>query len=263
MSVQARRSAAGASGTAAGQSWLCRKGDAPPARERERGIADAATARPRAPKWFGGLQKVFETEGGFDKMVAARDKAGYANHFFLPESGDDKPMMCLWEGKPGSTAEAFQPLIDGSEFISVDGSPVSGAIKNTVFPVMPGGMLPPSAFGGEKAGPPKPSTGAWFFVKHNLKEGKGDDFWAWMGALDMKAYTEKANAAGFANPCFCPTAKEGPLFCIWETKADMSAEEFTKFIDGPDGPAPGTMENVVHKVNKEAAGPFLPSATFV
>ena len=220
------------------------------------------TAPGKGGEWFSGLQEVASKENGFGAMMAAREEAGYFNHFFLPEVGDDKPMLCLWEGKPGSVAEAFQPLIDGKDFISVDGAPASSVIKNTIFTVMDGAMVPPSAFGGKKPEPPTPSPGAWFFVKHNLKEGKQDDFWTWMQTLDMGAFAEKAKAAGFANPCFCPTAQEGPFFCIWEANSDVSTEDFQAFIDGPDGPAPGTMENVVHKVNKEAAGNFLPSTSF-
>ena len=92
-------------------------------------------------------------------------------------------------------------------------------------------MVPPSAFGDKKLELPSPSPGSWFFVKHNLKEGKQDDFWKWMQTLDMGAFAEKAKAAGFANPCFCPTAQEGPFFCIWEANSDVSTEDFKAFID--------------------------------
>ena len=41
---------------------------------------------------------------------------------------------------------------------------------------------------------------------------------------------------GFYNHSANSVTKTGPLYCFWEVKEGLSAEEFQEFIDGPSGP---------------------------
>ena len=44
---------------------------------------------------------------------------------------------------------------------------------------------------------------------------------------------------GFYNHSVNAVTKNGPVYCFWEVKEGISAEEFQKFIDGPSGPGFG------------------------
>ena len=56
---------------------------------------------------------------------------------------------------------------------------------------------------------------------------------------------------GFYNHCFCPIGPEGPAYCIWEVREDISAEEFQEFIDGPNGVnfGLGAWMNICREIN--------------
>ena len=91
----------------------------------------------------------------------------------------------------------------------------------------------------------------FFYVYHEFVEGKAPEFFAFIQSLkdeDWAKMSEKILALDMWNHSFAPCGMEGPVFCCWESKADISCEEFQKFIDGPDGPAPGMFVNKVHKV---------------
>jgi len=44
---------------------------------------------------------------------------------------------------------------------------------------------------------------------------------------------------GFFNHSANAVTKTGPVYCFWEVKEGISAEEFQEFIDGPSGPGFG------------------------
>ena len=126
-------------------------------------------------------------------------------------------------------------------------------------------MLPPSAFGDDPIPAPAPGKGAFFWVFHEFKEGLSKQWWEIMAPTlsDKAKFAEMVanhNALGFNNHTFIPASPEGPVVCVWETKEDMSPEDFQKFIDGPDGPSAGigAFTNTVYK----SAGGMHPSAHF-
>ena len=61
-----------------------------------------------------------------------------------------------------------------------------------------------------------------------------------------------------------PTAPgaDGPMQCIWETREDMSVEDFQTFIDGENGPDGGA-GLLINKVYKAMPGGNTPNAIFV
>ena len=59
---------------------------------------------------------------------------------------------------------------------------------------------------------------------------------------------------GVWNHTFMPSGGED-VYCIWETKAGTSGEDFQKLVDGPDGPSKGTFVNKVGKVVPGASNP--------
>jgi len=126
-----------------------------------------------------------------------------------------------------------------------------------------------------------PQLGAGAGVRQGLRHGTPRQMSKMMGdpAL-MKAFTDKCVANGFFNhtfmsvrphsrphaaslrgasllvfplcsaailsmACVRQTGSAGPCFCIWESKGQQTLEEMQTFIDGPDGPSMGALNNIV------------------
>ena len=75
----------------------------------------------------------------------------------------------------------------------------------------------------------------------------------------MEAFAAANKEKGFVNHLFMPTTDPSTVFCVWESKAPMTVPEFTAFIDGPEGPSPGTFTNAAYAVME---GGTVPSAAF-
>ena len=90
-----------------------------------------------------------------------------------------------------------------------------------------------------------------------MNKGKGDEFWAQMGEVDMPAFAAANKAKGFHNHVFLPTTDPNVIFCIWESKEPMEAADFSRFVDAEV--FPGLIQNTVYPVMEGAS---LPSAAF-
>ena len=92
----------------------------------------------------------------------------------------------------------------------------------------------------------------FFYVYHEFQEGAAPGFFEWVASLkpeDWTAVHDKNLSLNMWNHSFAPCGAEGPVFCCWESRNDISVEEFQTFIDGPDGPGAGKVFiNKVHKV---------------
>lgn len=190
-------------------------------------------------------------------MTAKHHALGFHNHSFLPTSPTGV-VNCLWECKAATTPEEFQAFIDGPD------GPGPGIFENTPYKVMPGAITPASFFAADAAPTEaKKTTGGFFWVFHEFKEGAAPAFWEMMGGMkpeDLAAMTAKNNELGFHNHAFLPCGEAGPCICIWEAKSAVTPEEFQTFMDGPDGPGAGAVfNNEVHAVME---GAVLPSARF-
>ena len=186
--------------------------------------------------------------GAFAK---SQHESGVFNHYFMP-SDYNGPIMCVWECKNKAMgSDDFQDFIDGPE------SPAAGLI-NKVYPINEMGFAPASAWPTMPAAPVK-STGSFFWVKHVFRESATEGFWANMASIDMDALAAANKEKGFTNHLFMPTTDPTTVFCVWESKVPMTAGEFTMFIDGEEGPAPGVFTNFVYPVME---GGSVPSAAF-
>ena len=77
----------------------------------------------------------------------------------------------------------------------------------------------------------------FFLVHHTFKPGMAEKWLSNMNNYDeakQKTHLENQNKAGVYCHTFMPTAKEGPMYCIWEAKEGVSDSDFQNFIDGPD-----------------------------
>jgi hypothetical protein len=185
------------------------------------------------------------------EMAKGQHESGIFNHYFMPGAVDG-PMMCLWECKDKEMgSDAFKAFIDGPE------SP-AGGLLNKVYPISDMGMTPASAWPTMPA-PGAKSAGSFFWVKHTFNEGTAEGFWENMATIDMDEFAAANKKKGFCNHLFMPTTDPSTVFCVWESKAPMTAEEFAVFMDGPDGPAPGVFTNAVYPVME---GGTTPPAAF-
>ena len=87
-------------------------------------------------------------------------------------------------------------------------------------------------------------SSTFYIVHHEFKVGKAEKWWE-------KAYAAMAPGGGwddavaenkekgFYNHSANAVSKTGPVYCFWEVKEGISAEEFQEFIDGPSGPGFG------------------------
>ncbi|MBQ99281.1 MAG: hypothetical protein CMO60_00285 [Verrucomicrobiales bacterium] len=105
----------------------------------------------------------------------------------------------------------------------------------------------------------------FFIVHHQFKPGKAAAWWdIAMSAMSDEAGWAAAVAAnldaGFFNHSFNPTSPDGPVFCVWEARDGITAEQFQDFIDGPTGPNMGinAFNNNSFPVNVELTGGQTP-----
>ena len=56
----------------------------------------------------------------------------------------------------------------------------------------------------------------------------------------------------FYNHSANAVTKNGPIYCFWEVKEGISAQEFQEFIDGPSGPGfgQGSLMNIYKPIDK-------------
>ena len=87
-------------------------------------------------------------------------------------------------------------------------------------------------------------SSTFYIVQHEFKVGKAEEWWekfyaamASGGGWDDVVAENKGK--GFYNHSANAVSKAGPLYCFWEVKEGLSAEEFQEFIDGPSGPGFG------------------------
>ena len=87
-------------------------------------------------------------------------------------------------------------------------------------------------------------SSTFYIVHHELKVGKAEKWWeAAYAAMSPGGGWDDAVAAnkekGFYNHSANAVTKTGPMYCFWEVKEGISAEQFQEFIDGPSGPGFG------------------------
>lgn len=103
-----------------------------------------------------------------------------------------------------------------------------------------------------------PSTGSFFWVRHDFIPGKSETFWARLS--DQLALTYQP---GFASPhpdrvhchCLLPTGKGelDPIFSVWETRDPMHVHDFRWFLLGQNSPVlPDCVASAVHQVPSSA-----------
>ena len=87
-------------------------------------------------------------------------------------------------------------------------------------------------------------SSTFYIVHHEFKAGKAEKWWETAyAAMSPGGGWDDAVAAnkekGFFNHSANTVTKTGPVYCFWEVKEGISAEEFQEFIDGPSGPGFG------------------------
>jgi len=189
------------------------------------------------------------------------DAMGFHNHFFLPCGGESEtPILCIWETKHEATEAEFQDFIDSEK-----GPGAGKTFENRVTLAAPASATPPSFFEApSEAVHATTTSGAFFWIDHTFKStDAAAAFWKFMtetGPEEMAKMNADWDAMGFHNHVFLPSGGDGRTICIWESKRDITAEEFQVFMDSEKAPGGGvTFHNEVHKV---CLGSKAPAAYF-
>ena len=105
----------------------------------------------------------------------------------------------------------------------------------------------------------------FYLVQHEFRAGQSKVWWEPVRkALAPGGGWDEAVAknleAGFYNHSANGIAEEGPVYCIWETREEITAEQFQEFIDGPNGPdfGLGALMNICKQINPELMGGATP-----
>ena len=200
----------------------------------------------KAQKWWGYISTL-----DLVKNAGKWSEAGFKNHAFLPSSPSG-PVLCIWETKNDMSEAEFQAFIDGPE--GPDAQQI-GVFTNHVFKMMDGGKAPASYFAKgapeHENVPNAPGSGSFFWIEHEfVSEEAANKFWGMVSSWTADDWVngDIQNAAnGWFNHVFLPTSPSGNVFCLWESKSKCSVEDMQKFIDGPNGPAPGVFKNTCYK----------------
>ena len=220
-------------------------------------------------EWWAGIRAALADAVAFRAMGARHRALGYYNHSFLPSGGDGR-ILCLWECRDAAAREGFQAFIDGPE------SPAGKEIfNNRAFFADEGAKLPSSFFAAPPADPPpsgslapggaRETSGAFWWVLHEFKSKKSAGLWWDEISKKTESGWGEVEAAfasmGYHNHVFSPSevGGSGPMLCIWESQADVSAAAFQAFIDGEMGPGGKHMTNTCYKC---PPGALAPSAHF-
>ncbi|XRB12885.1 hypothetical protein RI054_05g27210 [Pseudoscourfieldia marina] len=208
----------------------------------------------KAEAWWENMTKLTPEDMG--AMAAKQKSLGFVNQYFMPTAPSDSPIYCIWESEKAVTDEEFQTFIDGPD------GPGPGSLINKCYRVMPGGFMPPSAFGASDApAEVKPTTGKLFWIKHDFLEGAAAKFWEQAASMTKEAANEANASHGFYNHYFMPHGMEGPIWCVWESKEALDIDAIRAFIDGPNGPGGGVTFNNDINLIPEGMG-IVPSAYF-
>lgn len=219
------------------------------------------------------------TDEDWAKIHERNLNAGMWNHSIIP-TGEDGPVYCIWESKDDMSLEEFHEFVEGPN------GPTPGFFRNHPYKMMDGFKPPyPSHFNHEGDATPRldkfprlkkllKETGSsdtgvvfqrplnnnnFFMVHHTFRDGKSDDFFAWNDSMTPEKWNkqwEQNLSENLWNHTFIPTGKDGPVFCLWESKNDGSVDDYNKFLDGPKFSCPGMFHNNVHKVLKGFPEPY-------
>jgi hypothetical protein len=207
-----------------------------------------------AEQWFDKWSEV-----NYDKMAAAQHMLGVFRHALLPGRGVNEPMLCLYECKDGMDTDAFQALLE-----TADTGLAGWDFHSQAFSISPGAIMPTSAWAHPTAPAlASPSTGSYFWTLHDfLNEDAADAYWESIRRLDGSSVFESPYPDLLRRHCYLPTGQGAadPIFCIWETRNKMSADEFEGFINGPNSPSADLFASRVYHAPSSFALP--PAAAF-
>jgi len=192
----------------------------------------------KVEEWWSKVQTVLGDAAASEAFTSGHHKNGFHNHAFLPGCDLNGPMYCVWEADAGKTVEDMQTFIDGPF------GPSWGLMGNVVLPVDPSAApLGYTHFFGAAINPPSstpPSQESTFYiVKHFIKAGKADAFFANMTKMNddpeaMKALGSRLRTLGYHNHSFFRLdGKTEGLFalCLWEAKEGKTPQDVQEMMD--------------------------------
>ncbi len=82
----------------------------------------------------------------------------------------------------------------------------------------------------------KTSSSSYYLVQHSFAtSGEVDTYWDQEHLVINQAAAKSWLQDGFKSHLSVASGRDGPVFCIWEVREGISAEQFKLFIDGVFG----------------------------
>ncbi|CAD7940044.1 unnamed protein product [Amoebophrya sp. A120] len=176
----------------------------------------------KAEDWWTAMTPFLSDPEKLKGMFSGNSGNGFYNHAFIPMAQDH--ICCIWECKAGVKEADLQTLLDDSV-----GQKMMVNKLMVISPELTGGQMPfaaayakDSKLSMELNATYASSASQWYIVKHDMKEGKADEWWADTAKMmaDQEAYakfTQDGLDKGFANHSFMPVSKD-LAYCVWECK---------------------------------------------
>jgi hypothetical protein len=185
------------------------------------------------------------------KAAQMQLERGIYSHLFMPTGSGDGPILVLCECREPTSTEALRAFLEGPA------RPAGDALNTRVHAVdveLPG-LLPQSAWSNScvassqlpRYRSPPVSTGSFFWATHTfVDDSAATSFWSWARENDISS----PHPGLLHHHCFLPTgATEGdPVFSVWETREPLGADEFQRFLDGPNSPVAGLCTSQVNEL---------------
>jgi hypothetical protein len=196
---------------------------------QSRFFAVCHTFRPEVPRdeWWAAM-----ADANVEKIAMRVHAKGLYNHCLLPVERGNR-MISLWESKQTTTPREVEAALDAPDGPFGDW----GALVSRAHLVMKGAILPPSAWPTESAHRSAPSSGSTFLVQFRRRPGN-DDITTWRKHSGLPGHLFSPHPTQLHNAMFLPVDNEGSIYCVWETREQMSETEFAHFLEGPNCPVP-------------------------
>ncbi|CAD7931210.1 unnamed protein product [Amoebophrya sp. A25] len=185
--------------------------------------------------WWKNIQEMMADPEKLKAFHVGNTEKGFYNHSFNPFGQDH--MMCVWECKAGTAEADFQKCLDdvvGQSMLVNKAMKIPAELCGGQFPYA-SAFAKDSAVKLDEGNASYPSSTAWFLVKHDMVEGKTEEWWSatqkmMADAAAMEAFTASGMEKGLKNHAFVPITQE-LIYCFWECKEAGMEAALQKFVD--------------------------------
>jgi hypothetical protein len=199
----------------------------------------------------------FFGECNHESMAKRQHAKGLYCHSFLPSVYGT--VFAIYETEDRKTPTELEEALDATDGPLGDW----GALASTVVSAGDKGpvVLPPSAWPTRPKTEDTPSSGSFFWTVSSPRAGCSDTT-LWRKHEGPPGGLAAPHPGKLFNHYFMQTQAGEPIYCVFETRDPMGADDFTTFLEGPYSPLPyHSYSHTVHRVMSPVPGAAsLPSS---